>query len=105
MTEDYLKKLLNHDLQSKLNSIKSAASEIWKVSKLQHFTKHGMGHSESIITILNLILGDMRTIEKRLSEHEIFILLASTYLHDIGMQSAYHAGLPDKEQYNLLMHH
>jgi len=101
MAEDYLKELLNPDLQSKLDSIKSAASEIWKVAKLQHFTEHGIGHSESIMTILNLILGNMSTMKNKLSCHEIFILLAAAYLHDIGMQSAYHAGLPSKSEYSL----
>ena len=66
-----------------------------------HFTKHGIDHSENIITILNLILGDMSTMGNELNKHESFILLAATYLHDIGMQSAYHAGLQDKPDYSL----
>ena len=96
-----LKSLLSSNLQSQLDTINRAATRIWETQKMHHFTKHGTKHSENIITILNLILGDMKTIEKVLSEHEIFILLASTYLHDIGMQSAHHAGLPDKEQYTI----
>ncbi|RZB32737.1 MAG: hypothetical protein AEth_00415 [Candidatus Argoarchaeum ethanivorans] len=102
MAEDYLKKLLDQDLQSKLDSIKRAAEKIWERPKIVHFTKHGIDeHSKNIITILDLILGDMSTMKNKLSEHEIFILLAASYLHDIGMQSAYHAGLPDKPDYGL----
>jgi hypothetical protein len=102
MFENNLSKMLNPDLQSKLDSIKRAASKIWKAPKLlRHFTNHGIKHSENIIRILNLILEDMSTMKNELSEHEIFILLAASYLHDIGMQSAYHAGLPYKADYSL----
>lgn len=101
MFKNKLTEMLNHDLQSKLDSIRSTASEIWETPRLQHFTKHGIEHSENIITILDSILGDMSTMKSKLSEHEVFILLAAAYLHDIGMQSAYHAGLPDKPDYDL----
>ncbi len=101
MNTDYLINLLDSNLQSKLETIKRAASRIWETQKMQHFTKHGISHSENIIGILKLTLEDMRTMKDKLSKHEIFILLASAYLHDIGMQSAYHAGLPDKSSYDI----
>ncbi len=103
MDTNYLIGKLDSNLKSKFETIERAASKIWETQKIQHFTKHGIRHSKNIIRILNLILGDMnmRTMENKLSQHEIFILLASAYLHDIGMQSAYHAGLPDKDSYDI----
>ena len=43
-------------------------------------------HSEEIISLLGQILKPIENHPQFLNEHELFILLASAYLHDIGMQ-------------------
>ncbi len=64
---------------------------------LNHYTRHGLDHSERIIEILDSILAQNII----LSEKERFILQAAAYLHDIGMQSPKYAGLPEKEDYTI----
>ena len=86
------------NLETCLNSIKIAAERIWKSPKLIHYTNHDVNHSEIIIELLDKILEKTPNL---LNEHERFVLHASAYLHDIGMQSARHAGLPEKSQYTL----
>ena len=100
MMENTLIMALHQDLRRKLSNIKAACTEIWDNQEMKHYTRHGIEHSENIIRILSLLLHDMSTMKVKLSEHELFILLASAYLHDIGMQSAYHADIPDKAEYS-----
>jgi HD superfamily phosphodiesterase len=57
-----------------------------------------LDHSKRIIEIFGKLLQGHSNL---LNKHEIFILLASAYLHDIGMQSPRHAGLPDKSEYTI----
>ena len=81
-----------------LNNIKAHVAQIWDPPLLQHYTKHGIDHSQRIIDVLGSLLEEH---DELLSEQERFILLAAIYLHDIGMQSPIDAGLPEKEEYTL----
>ncbi|MCK4937213.1 MAG: hypothetical protein KAR85_01250 [Methanosarcinales archaeon] len=73
--------------KSRLEIIKNSSEELFKQGLLHHkyFTIHGIDHSHAIISILNdLVDGIESTYE--LTKHEIFYLLASVYLHDVGME-------------------
>jgi hypothetical protein len=84
----------NDSLKTCLNSIIEEVKDIWDFPLLQHYTEHGLGHSQRVIE--NLLEIDPTL---SLNSHERFILLASAYLHDIGMQSPPHAGLSRKSHY------
>ncbi|HII05798.1 MAG TPA: tetratricopeptide repeat protein [Methanotrichaceae archaeon] len=81
-----------------LGGIKEAVKGFWDPPLLQNYTRHGPDHSERIVTVLGDLLEGH---SHRLNDYERFILLASVYLHDIGMQSPRHAGLPKKSEYSL----
>ena len=85
------------DFITHLNTIESAAKEILSQQFLQHYTDHTIDHSKRIIEILGKLLTDYPSL---LNEHEKFILIASAYLHDIGMQSPIYAGI-NKKSYTL----
>jgi len=91
-------KIQDKSLVTCLNSIEEEMKEFWDSPLLQHYTKHGLDHSQRIIENLGNLLKGYPNL---LNERERFILLASVYLHDIGMQSPRHAGLPYKSEYTL----
>lgn len=65
---------------------------------LLHYTNHGLDHSKRIISILQKLIKGKPSL---LNDHERFILLASAYLHDIGMQfPKLYPDLSDKYSYN-----
>ena len=79
-----------------LLNIEQNVSKAWEGGLiLRHYTKHGIEHSENIITYLGKIL---ETHANLLNTYERFVLLASAYLHDIGMQFPAYAGLPRKAE-------
>ena len=47
------------------------------------YTLHDIYHSENVITNLNLLIPDI--LKEKLNIYEIYFLIASAYLHDIGM--------------------
>ena len=73
--------------------IKDAVQGIWQESRLAWYTDHGVKHSGRIIFHLNcLCSGLLRTPPDTGEPHyglepvEVFLLLASAWLHDVGMQ-------------------
>ena len=87
MTKDYKIKNINiedNTLKSGLTLIKEKASQLWARPLIRHYTEHGIKHSENIIKIIDKLI-DNKVI---LNDYEAFILLAATYLHDIGMQQS-----------------
>ena len=88
--EDYLSKLgeriISKEFISRLDEIRAAVETIWNPSELiiKNFPNHGVEHSnhiaKSVIDLLEFNEGDP------ISELETYVLLASIYLHDIGMQ-------------------
>jgi tetratricopeptide (TPR) repeat protein len=86
----------DEQLATCLGSVREAAKKFWDPPLLQNYTRHGPDHSDRIVAVLGALLEDH---SKRLNDYERFILLASAYLHDIGMQSPRHAGLPEKSEY------
>lgn len=85
--------LKNDTLKSALVLIKKEATQLWERPLIRHYTEHGIKHSENIMRIMDKLIGS--TIN--LSDHEAFILLAATYLHDIGMQQSNAEGLDDHQ--------
>jgi len=83
--EDKLKS--NSELSSCLDEIVKSCNKIWDNIQLPWFTKHDVSHSKEIIHLLGQILAPIEDTSQKLNEHELFILLASAYLHDIGMQN------------------
>ena len=79
-------KIANPDLFSSLEDIRKSCAEIWKDRLLPWFTNHNCDHSKEIIYLLGQILKPIEDNPAFLNDHELFILLASAYLHDIGMQ-------------------
>lgn len=94
----------NPALHSCLDDIRKFCVARWKIPYLSWFTNHDVEHSEEIIHLLGQILKPIENQESFLTEHELFVLLASAYLHDIGMQSLKIDGTPINEltpqQYN-----
>lgn len=87
----------NPSLHNCLQDIKKFCLARWKIPYLSWFTNHDVEHSEEVIHLLGQILKPIENQESFLSEHELFVLLASAYLHDIGMQSLKLDGTPIDE--------
>jgi hypothetical protein len=79
------------ELTFQLNRIFDEAAEIWASQHLREFTIHNSPHYLQVEQNLDVITAHLQTTEHRLTEHEIFVLLAACHLHDIGMQ----LGVPD----------
>jgi len=96
----------NPVLFSCLQDIDKFCSETWDDKLLPWFTNHDCVHSKEIVHLLGQILKPLEGHPQFLDEHELFVLLASAYLHDIGMQYVKVDGISiDKlteEEYNLI---
>jgi len=78
------------EFKSRLDNIKDNSEELFKKEVLHHkyFTIHGKDHFHAIISILNDLVEGIEP-NKELTKHEIFYLLVSVYLHDVGMLFSY----------------
>ena len=74
-------------LQNRLNIIIQTIPGFWEQRIYTHFTNHGPEHSERVLYQKIAQLAQELPMEQRLSEDEIFILSASAWLYEIGMQS------------------
>lgn len=90
MINDHLEKKLEFQpeaetLTLRLNDIKRKVEPLLSkiVETFPDYTSHDISHSERILKQLNIIIPDC-LIEK-LNIYEIYFLIASSYLHDIGM--------------------
>jgi molecular chaperone HtpG len=72
---------LCHDLKLVTENVEPLLSRI--AIGFSQYTLHDIKHSELVITNLNTIIPD--SLKEELNEYEIFFLLCSAYLHDIGM--------------------
>jgi len=86
---DLLKELesINPALYITLQDIKKFCLARWEVPYLPWFTNHDVAHSEEIIHLLGQLIKPIKSHAQFLNDHELFILLAAAYLHDMGMQS------------------
>ncbi|MGB2841424.1 MAG: hypothetical protein WBC40_02920 [Halobacteriota archaeon] len=85
-----LKQQLGGNFPSKLEILEQEAEKIWKKGEFYHvyYTLHGLDHSNSVIQILEKLIGGLNS-EEKLNETEIFCLLSAAYLHDVGMLCKY----------------
>ncbi|MDO5423966.1 MAG: hypothetical protein Q4F41_09595 [Eubacteriales bacterium] len=74
-----------NDLMATWNINKRAYAEALVVveQNYPHYTEHGRSHSESIITNIELLLGEERI--EQLSPTDTWMILQAAYLHDLGM--------------------
>ena len=86
--EENLKQSSDPSLFRTLKDIEVFSMNTWCTLLLPWFTSHDVSHSREIIHLLGQILSPLENTHQSLSEHELFILLASAYLHDVGMQFA-----------------
>ena len=64
--------------------MREKVEDIWRYPQHRYFTDHSITHSERILRYLWPLT---RPCYPALSDSEIYILVASAYLHDVGMQS------------------
>lgn len=75
------------DLYERLERVRNSSIAIWKEPRLKWFTDHrAETHSRKIIEHIGQIIEPLQTTAQSLNPHELFVLLAACYLHDIGMQ-------------------
>lgn len=96
--------LHNPDFQLRLQNLEKRIKEdylkFWQVHA-PHYTDHGETHCEAISINLNELIPD--NVKENLNEYEIFLLLSSVLLHDIGMMCAVKKG--EKTEDIRLKHH
>ncbi len=85
--DEQLIETLDTDQQRALENVRKAAARIWARPLHRYFTNHTLEHSQRIIALLDGLAAGMMQTDKRLTPTEVFVLLAATYLHDIGMQN------------------
>jgi molecular chaperone HtpG len=75
----------NDDLYHDLNSVIEKTEPLLSLIAIDfpQYTLHDINHSELVVIRLNTIIPD--SLKEKLNEYEIFFLLCSAYLHDIGM--------------------
>lgn len=74
------------NLYRKLEKIIKASEKIWEHPYLYWFTDHGIQHSQKIIEHIEDIIRPFWNDPNFLTPEEIYVLNASAYLHDVGMQ-------------------
>ncbi len=85
--------LAGSNYKSRLDIIKEHSETLWEKDTVHHtyYTLHGMKHSRAVISMLNGLVDGIDP-DKGLTNPEIFYLLASVYLHDVGMILPYPEG-------------
>lgn len=73
-------------LYRKLEKIIKASEKIWEYPYLYWFTDHGILHSQKVIEHIEDIIRPFWNDPNFLTPEEIYVLCASAYLHDVGMQ-------------------
>ncbi len=98
-----LTSVLNDGQRLALANVRAAAERIWRVPLHRYYTQHGPAHSERVVALLDGLTAGMMATPQRLSPGEAFVLLAATWLHDVGMQDERFAG-GDLEQIRAAHH-
>ena len=85
--EKFKKRILEEHLKTSLDLIRQATLKIWASDApriIKDYTDHGIEHSKRIISYVEKLL--FANSGRTLTSVEVYLLLASIYLHDIGMQ-------------------
>jgi hypothetical protein len=69
-------------------NVRAAVTPLLEPSIHPHYTDHSVRHSEQIIGILGGLTDGLMQSDACLSPIELYVLLAASYLHDIGMQDS-----------------
>lgn len=81
-----MEQIKDQELKKSLKDIRDFAEDFWTADNVvSDFTDHGIKHSNRLIVYSYQILQSEEN-NKKLNEIETYLLLASIYLHDIGMQ-------------------
>lgn len=90
MSNNGLKEILNAqpdggNLSHDLDNIKAKAKPLLSkvIETFPNYTAHDIGHSERVIKTLDFVIPE--PLKEQLNKFEIYFLIASAYLHDIGM--------------------
>lgn len=73
-------------LADELDAITKEALVLWQSQHLRSFTAHGEVHILQVEENLDALICGLQASAEKLQPHEIFVLIAACYLHDIGMQ-------------------
>lgn len=73
-------------LADTLDAITKEALVLWQSQHLRTFTAHGEAHILQVEANLDALTRGLQASPQNLQPHEIFVLIAACYLHDIGMQ-------------------
>jgi len=77
-------KARNNDYYSKIDTIKDyLIDEVYPFVQLKDYTKHGISHSMNILFNLERLLPE--SVINEFNDFELFALVASAFLHDVGM--------------------
>ena len=78
---------LDEGWQHAVENVRDSAAAIWDRQVDRHAIDHGSAHAQRVVRLLDwLTQGLMAHGETPLAEKEIYVLLAATYLHAIGLQ-------------------
>lgn len=82
-----LEQLLTTKYKAKLEIIRDHCKELFAngLPNFKYYTLHDINHSNRIISIIDNLAKGIDPKHLRLNQPEIFCLLASAYLHDVGM--------------------
>jgi len=69
-----------------INSYRENERPIWDCNRCPEMTDHGLQHAENVCRLVSKILCAFPEVTSRLSDEEKFLLLISTFLHDVGMK-------------------
>ena len=72
---------LNRELKTSLITIEQKTEEIWNVPRHRYFTGHDNEHAMRVIKHIETLAKNVK-----LTPDERYVLLAASFLHDIGMQ-------------------
>ena len=85
---------LTDDWSRAVDNVRAAAERLWRTPAQRDLVDYGFDHAERMVGLLGgLTESLMSQGEQPLAAEEIYILLAATYLHAIGLQDE--AGQPD----------
>jgi hypothetical protein len=85
VTQTPFRHLRDERRRARLIDLRNAVAPILANNLLPYFTVHDVGHSDRVVSLLDDLLMSLRP-EHILSDEELFVLYASAYLHDLGMQ-------------------
>lgn len=76
----------DNDLFIETEKIKKEVGPILENKLHLNYTDHSIEHSLRILEQLSQLVTELMSSDEKLNKYEVFILISSIYLHDIGMQ-------------------